>query len=555
MTTPAATAPEISADCIIVGGGFSGCYALHWLREQGYTAKLIDAGADFGGTWHFNKYPGARVDSEVPLYQLTPRKAWQGFTFTNKFPDQREMQAYFTRVGNVLDLRRDAVFQHYIVDCTYDDAASLWRLKSDKGLQATGRYVFFATGTTNKVYVPDFPGLDNYKGQIAHTRYWPDDVFLGEKKKIALIGQGSTGTQLLQEIAKLDAEVTVFVRTPAVAYPLRQKSMSMADYEKVMYDFHTNIPQAKQNLTAALSLNIPTTNYHTDTPEQRRAVWEQAFKNGSFGLLGSTYRETMMDDEASAGFYQFWREKACERIKDPAKRKILAPEEQPIHFMAKRPVFESDYFEMMDRDNVKIVDLKQCRLKEFTENGIVTAGGKEGEEKEMLREFDLVILATGYDSVTGSLKDMNIRDKNGILLQDKWKDGISTHMGLMVPGMPNAFMIYGPQAPGPLSNSPTFSELQVEMCTELMSKAEADGRERIEPTEEAAARWKEKLYQGFNVMNVSRGNSWWVGSNIPGKKREPLIWFGGVPAYREGCETSMKSWDDFEPEKAQETAT
>lgn len=546
--TPPADPAEVLADCIIVGAGFSGCYSLHMLREQGYSAKIIDAGSDFGGVWHSHTYPGALVDSPPPLYQLSIPKVWQGYNFQRKFPDQRDMQAYFRHVAEVLDLRRDTIFKHSIIDARYDSDACLWHLKSDRGLHATGRYLFFASGTTNKAYIPNFPGLKRFKGELVHTHDWPKDLYMGSKKKIALIGQGSTGTQVAQEIAKLDADVTVVVRTPNIGYPLRQQDVKVGESERLKELYHGYFPEAKSMGWATISSNLIVTSFANDTPEQRRDVWEHAWNLGGFDLLVGNYAELPVDKTVNTEFYEFWKEKTGPRIKDPEKRKMLVPDEQPVWFMARRPVMEDDYYEMMDRDNVKLVDLKQSPIKKFTEQGIVTED--VSGRAQTLHEFDLIILATGYDSVTGSLNDMNIRDKNGILLQDKWKDGISTHMGMMVPGMPNAFMLYGPQAPGPLTNGPTFIELQVDILCGLLTKARSEGRGVLEVTDKAAATWKRKLYAGYRMTLASEADSWWVGSNIPGKKREPLTWFAGVETWRLECEASLKSWDDFTPERA-----
>ncbi|OAQ96485.1 hypothetical protein LLEC1_06094 [Akanthomyces lecanii] len=437
---PAGDFANVSADCIIVGAGFSGCYSMYMLRRQGYSAKMIDAGSDFGGVWHSHRYPGALTDSPPPLYQLSIPEVWQGFNFRSKFPDQREMQAYFQHVAEVLDLRRDAIFRHSITDTRYDNDTGLWHLRSDKGLRATGRYVFLATGTTNKAYIPRFPGLENFKGQLVHTHDWPEDLPLGEKRKIALIGQGSTGTQVAQEIAKLDADVTVFVRTPNIAYPLRQCKLTFGESERWKSLYRDYFREAKTSEFPTLSINTPASSFHEDTLAQHRENWELAWSSGGFDIVVGNYPEILADKTVNAAFYEFWKEKTLPRLTDPLKREILVPHEQPVWFMARRPVMEDDYYEMMDRDNVALVDLKQSPIKEFTENGIVT---EEATSKDTrLHEFDLVILATGYDSVTGSLCDMNIRDRHGTLLQDRWRtSGVRTHMGMMVPGLPNAFLL------------------------------------------------------------------------------------------------------------------
>lgn len=543
MASPA----EVSADCLVIGAGFSGCYSMYKMRQQGYSVKMIEAGTDFGGVWHFNKYPGALVDSEMPLYQLTMPEAWGGFNFEKKFPSHTAMRGYFGHLAEALDLRKDAIFGHCVVEAAYHKASGRWHVTSDKGLRATARYVFFATGTTNKPYAPPFRGIDAFRGRVVHSRAWPDDLRLGNKKRIALIGQGSTGTQIAQEIAKLDAKVTVFVRTPSIGYPLCQGDVALHESEARKGEYEAFFEEAKREGWNSFTIKEPLGSFYEHTPEQRRETWETLWRMGSFNVIVGNYPELFVDEDANAAFYEFWKEKTRARISDPAKQEILAPTKQPIWFMAKRPVFETDYFEMMDRDNVKLVDLKKSEIKEFVSNGIVTT---DENKTDTLHEFDLVILATGYDSVTGSLNEMNIRDKNGVLLQDKWRDGLWTHMGLMVPGMPNAFIPYGPQSPGSFSTGPTFIEMQIDLVSGLMEKARAEGRESIEVTDAAAASWREKIYAAYEVMLARHGDSWWVGANIPGKRREPLLWFGDLPSYRDAVEEAMKSWDDFVPSKA-----
>lgn len=341
------------------------------------------------------------------------------------------------------------------------------------------------------------------------------------------------------------------MRTPNIGYSLR---LTIGETERWKSLYHGYFPAARSSGWATLSVNTPARSFRDDTPAQRRENWELAWASGGFDVLVGNYPEIVADKTANAAFYEFRREKTLPRVKDPEKRDILVPREQLVWFMARRPVMENDYYEMMDRDNVTLVDLKRSPIREFTQKGIITeettaAGGRT--ETRLLHEFNLVILATGYDSVTGSLYDMNIRDRHRALLQDKWRrnaGGVRTHMGMMAPGLPNAFFLYGPQAPGPLTNGPTFIELQVELLCGLLARADTNGRRRVlEVTEVAAEGWRRKLRAGHEALLASEADSWWVGANVPGKQREPLMWFGGVPAWRETCGASLRSWDDFVP--------
>lgn len=531
-------------DCIIIGAGLAGCQALHAIRQRGYSAKIIEAADDFGGVWHFNRYPGVAVDTEAPVYQLSDPKSWEGFNFSRRYPTGAELRAYFSHIAETLDLRKDTIFNQRVVEAAYDEESELWTFKTDKGWRETSRIAIFATGVSSVAYKPSFPGLSSFHGQIIHPSAWPEDLQLDKNMKIGIIGQGSTGVQILQEIAKLDAKVTVFVRTPAVAFPLRPRDISLEESEMTKCTIDALFQKGRDlGNPTGLPYNMTTLIYNDETEEQRLQRWEKLWARGSFAIFISNYKDFIGNSEMSSAFYNFWREKTRARITDPSKRRILVPREQPYHFYAKRPPFETDYFEMMDRDNVNIVDLKKHEIQTFIENGIITVS-KDGTGKavETLHELDLVILATGYDAITGSFLATNIRDKRGVLLQDKWKDGVLTHLGMMVPGMPNAFLLYGPQSPGPLANAPLFLEKQVDFICQLLDKAKAAGRGPLEVTVEAANTWRQNVQAISDKLFMGNSVSWFFGSNIPEKTNEPLVWFGGVDSWWNACMGMLDNW-------------
>ncbi|KAK3191492.1 hypothetical protein K4F52_002307 [Lecanicillium sp. MT-2017a] len=538
--TNGATEPVV-ADFIIVGAGFGGCYALHELRLQGYSAKIIEAGGDFGGVWHFNRYPGARVDSETPAYQLSLAAASDGFDFTQRFPSDKELRSYFSHIAKSLDLRKDAIFNHRIIEAKYDDQSKTWNFKSDKGLEAKSRYAIFAAGTTNKAYIPDYPNLKSFKGPVIHPCAWPEDINL-KGKKVGIIGQGSSGVQILQELASTtDCDLTVFVRTPPTCFPMVQRDISVQESESVKGLYESLFHHAKYRSKTGYPHNGNSQSFSEETPEQRERAWERLWARGGFSFLASNYIDTTIDKTANAAAYQFWAKKIRERITDPVKRDIFAPLEQKQWISTKRPILESQYYEMIDKPSVKVVDLKKSAIKEFTADGIIT----ECDGENTMHNLDVVIVATGYDSVTGSLFDMNIRDKNGSTLQEKWKDGISTHLGMMVSGMPNAYFLYGPQAPTSLANGPPFIELQVEFVSKMVEMAKKKDIDAVEVSEEAAQTWRAKTLAIFEMLLHRETDSWWVGTNVPGKKREPLIWFGGLPSWWDACMDTVKNWDSY----------
>lgn len=528
---------DIVADIIIVGGGFGGCYALHQLRNLGYKVKLIETGSDFGGVWHFNKYPGARVDSETPLYQLSLPQVWRSFTFRERFPGHAELRQYFDHITEALDLRKDAIFNTRVVDAKFDPEKNNWTIRAENGLVTSSQYVIFATGTTNKPYIPDFPGKESFSGIIFHPVAWPDKLDL-RGKKVGLVGQGASGLQILQEIAKEDCNVVVFVRNPPTALPMVQRTLPQTESEELKNSYEALFYHAKYRHKSGYSYNNSGESFYGTTPKERRRRYEELWSRGTYAIVASNYPEQNYDKEANAEVYQFWAEKTRARMQDPYKRDIMAPLEQFQWIGAKRPNLEMDYYEMIDRPNVKLVNLKKTAIQKLVPEGIVTTD-------DQVHELDVIIAATGYDSVTGSLYEMNVKGKTGITLQERWKNGIYTHLGMMVPGFPNAFMLYGPQAPSGLANGPPFLELQVEWLVEFLQKLEAEKVNTVEVTGEAATAYREQNLAVYRHSLMSEVPSWWNGSNIPGKTKEPLFWVGGLQTWRQQTIKALKDWSQF----------
>ncbi|KAF9876580.1 hypothetical protein CkaCkLH20_05988 [Colletotrichum karsti] len=531
---------DMKADVIIVGAGFSGCYALHRMRQLGLEAKIIEAGSDFGGVWHFNRYPGARVDSETPTYQFSLREVWAGFNFRERFPGQDELREYFSHVDKTWNLRKDATFNTRVEEARYDNEHRIWRMKTDSGLTTESRFVIFATGTTNKSYTPEISGLERFKGKVIHPCAWPEGLDV-KGKKVGIIGQGASGLQIFQQLAKEDCALTVFVRTPCTAIPMKQRELSFEESETLKNFYDGLFEKAKFESTAAYPYNKNPKSFFDATEEERHQLFEQLWTRGGFGFLVSNYHDVMLDPKANAIMYDFWVSKVRSRMTDTVKKDIVAPLKQYQWIGTKRPNLETDYYEMLDRPNVKLVDLKATPIKELTPSGITTFG-----ESDELHDLDVIIFATGYDSVTGSLHDMNIHDRKGIKLQDKWKDGIRTYLGMMIEDMPNAFLLYGPQAPTSVANGPPFIEMEVDWIAQLVQKARRDGVSSIEPTEEAVSNWRQSVMAAFEPTLYRYSTGWWTGMNIPGKNREPLIFFGGLEAWWERCNEALTDWSHFE---------
>ena len=535
------TTSHISADVIIIGGGFGGCYALHQLREAGYSVKLIEAGSDFGGVWHFNRYPGARVDSEVPLYQLSLPQAWRSFQFSERFPGHVELRQYFTHIADALDLRKDAIFNSRVTSARFDNDSNTWSISTENSITASARYVVFATGTTNMPYIPAFPGLDTYSGQVIHPAAWPEDLDV-KGKKIGIIGQGASGLQIFQELAKEDTDITIFVRNPPTAMPMAQRALSRREAEEQKNLYEALFNYAKDVSPSGYAYSACHKSFYDAPPEERQRQHEELWARGTYAALTSNYPEVSFDKKANAELYEFWAKSVRSRISDPVKREIMAPAEQFQWIGAKRPNLETDYYEMIDKPHVKLVSLKSNSIRRFTQDGIVTGSDDGGETAH---DLDIVIVATGYDSVTGSLYAMNVTGTDNVLLQDKWKDGIKNYLGMLAPGFPNALMLYGPQAPSGLVNGPPFLELQVDWVIEFLKGVAIEGATRFEVKEDPAREYAQQNKDAYNHSLMKETASWWNGSNIPGKVQEPLFWVKGLQAWRQETERALSDWSRF----------
>ncbi|KAL4403224.1 cyclopentanone 1,2-monooxygenase [Colletotrichum abscissum] len=490
-------ANKLEADVIIVGAGFSGCYALFKVQEAGFSTKILERGDDFGGVWHFNRYPGARVDSDTPAYQFSLPRVWADFHFTERFPGCEEIRRYFRHVDATLGLRQDTIFDAQVDEAKYDTEAGRWQFRTTKGLRATSKYAIFACGSMNKPYTPLFPNQDLFDGLIIHPSAWPDNLSL-TGKKIGIVGQGASGLQIVQELAPLDCELTVFVRNPCIAVPMHQRQLSYRESEEMKHYYDAIFAKAKFGSSSALPYNQNSGSLLRATETERNDLFERLWNRGGLGLTQSNYRDIVLDEKANACLYDFWVRKTRSRMTDPDKMDIVAP------------------------------------LQQFECSDVATH-----------HDLDVVIMATGYDGVTGSLLDMNIHGKNGVRLKDAWRSGISTYLGMMIPNMPNAFVLYGPQGPTTQTNAPPFIELQVDWVMRLLERMRRDKLHSIEPAEESCRSWKRLVTNAFESTLFRDSTAWWTGANVPHKRVEPLVYLGGVQAWRQSCDRSLHDWGNF----------
>ena len=429
-------AENLETDILIVGAGFGGVYLLHKLRDElGFDCKIYEAGKDLGGIWHWNCYPGARVDTGIPIYEYSIEKVWRDWTWEEKYPGYPELRRYFDHVDKTLDVKKDVSFDTRVVAAQFDQDTSKWIVKTEDGRTARSKYLILATGFAAKRHFPDWKGLDTFEGVMHHSSFWPEEGVDVKGKKVAVVGTGSTGVQIAQEWAKDAAELTVFQRTPNLALPMRQKKVTKEEQEANKRHY-ADLFKIRMTTFAGFQYDFVKTLTLADSPEDREAFFEKLWQNGGFEFWLATYDDMLFDMKANREAYNFWAKKTRARIHDPVKRDILAPEEPPHAFGTKRPSLEQDYYDQFNNPNMHVVDIKQNPIVEVKPNGIVTSDGK-------LHEVDAIALATGFDSVTGGMKNMGLKGTDGVDLADKWKAGTWSYLGMTCNGYPNMFFLYG----------------------------------------------------------------------------------------------------------------
>lgn len=384
----------VSKDIIIIGAGFSGISALYRARKLGLDAIILESGTDFGGVWYHNRYPGARVDSEWPYYQLNIPEAYNTFTFSERFPGHVELRKYMAHLDKVLNIRKDTKFNAHVNDCSWNETAGRWTVKTEQGDVVTGKYLLLCTGLLHRRHYPEFPGLDNYKGQIHHSGFWPEELST-KGKKVALIGAGATAVQITQEVAKEADQLTILMRRPSYCLPMMQRKLSELEQRGFYVYFDTLLREGRKSV-AGFPSPRPTKSIREFSEEEREKYLEDYWSRGGFQYLFAS-PDTVVNEEANELMYRFWQKKVAARMRPGKKRDLMAPtwENKPYHFGTKRTPLEQDYYECVDQDNVDVVNMNEKKLSKFTEKGMAFEDGSE-------LDFDILILATGFDSFSGS---------------------------------------------------------------------------------------------------------------------------------------------------------
>ena len=516
-------------DVLVVGMGFAGMYVLYRARQRGLTARAFEAAGDVGGTWYWNRYPGCRVDVDSVQYsynfsnELTKEWRW-----TERFATQPELLRYCNHVADRFDLRRDVKFDTRVTSAVFDDETNLWTLETDKGDVVSAPYCIMATGSLSTPYKPPYPGIENFRGDWYHTGTWPHEEIGFAGKRVGIIGTGSTGIQAIPVIAREAKRLTVFQRTPQYTTPARNRPMTPGEQEAFNARRAEWRDEAMRTFNAITDYPLPTRHHHEDTPEERRAYLEERWEEGGMPqAMLATYKNVIDDGEANKVVADFVRRKIREIVKDPKVAELLCPpEDLPIG--SKRPPIDTDYYETYNRDNVTLVDIESAPIESITANGIKTGDAEY--------ELDTIVFATGFDAMTGSLLAIDIGARAGASLKDAWSDGPDAYLGLMVAGLPNLFMINGPGSPSVKANMIMAIEHHTDWIMDLLDHLRECGFDRVEADERAQTSWVEHAREVAEATLMPVVDSWYVGTNVPGKKRVYMPYFGGFDRYVEICE-------------------
>ncbi|KAJ5622444.1 hypothetical protein N7528_005676 [Penicillium herquei] len=517
---------DLDVDVAIVGAGFSGIWTLHYLRDElNLNVKIIDSASDIGGTWHWNAYPGARVDCPVPTYAFDSEEIWKDWDWSEMYPSQAELGAYFAHVDRVWSIRKDCIFNTEVNGATFD--GERWSLKTNKDITIKAKYFVPAVGFAGEQYIPPWKGKETFQGDIHYPWFWPREGVDVKGKRVAIIGTGPTGVQIFQEWAKEAAETLVFQRTPNMAIPMRPKELDK-QAQNVIKEETPELFAACKTTPGGLPWGKHDKRFDDYSAEEIEEILSNLYYTGGFRYWSGGYADLLVSPAANRAAYDFWVKKTRERIKDPVKRDLLAPLEPPHPFGVKRPSLEQDYYELMDKPNVHLINAKAHPIVALTPNGIMTDDGT-------VYEVDAIALATGYNASTGSLNRMGIKDANGVDISERWKNGVSSFLGMMVPGFPNMFMPYGAHAPTPFSNGPRLIGFQASYIRDIVQKMEANQIRSLEPNPKAAEAWTGLIHTIANMTLVSQADSWYMGANVPGKPREFMYFLGGIPMYCNSC--------------------
>lgn len=511
-------------DVVVVGAGFAGLYALHKLRSNGLRVRVFEAGPDVGGTWYFNRYPGARCDVESVDYCYSFSDALQReWDWSEKYATQPEILAYINWVADRLDLRRDITLNARVNSAVLDEAQLRWTVTTETGERVTARFCVMATGPLSAAMTPPFPGLDTFAGQVYHTAAWPHEPVDFTGKRVAVIGTGSSGIQSIPIIAEAASQLYVFQRTPNYSVPAGNRPLSDSDRAEVKAHYAERRRISWRSGGGSPHVAHPKLTMEA-TPEERREAFEKRWELGGV-LFSKTFADQMIDPVANEEARKFYEEKVRAVIDDPVLADLLIPNDHPIG--TKRICTDSNYFQTFNRPNVKLISVRKTPIMSIDATGINTTDGHY--------DLDAIVLATGFDAMTGALAKIDIVGRDGRRLSDDWSGGPRTYLGLGVDGFPNLFLVSGPGAPAVLANMVLHAEANVNWIADCIAYLDAHDYTAVEATTDAVDDWGAECARRADATLFTKADSWYLGANVPGKPRVFMLFVGGFGVYLDIC--------------------
>lgn len=520
-------------DVLVIGAGFSGLYALHRLRSLGFSVRVLEQADGVGGTWYWNRYPGARCDSEsyYYCYSFDPELE-QEWRWSERYPGQEEIRGYLEHVADRYDLRRDIELGVRVTTAAWDSgersdggsSGAGWTVTTADGSSRRCRWLVTAVGCLSAANVPDLPGLADFAGEWHHTGRWPHEGVDVTGRRVGVVGTGSTGIQAIPVLAEQAGHLSVFQRTANYSIPARNAPVSDEEVAATKADYAAirRVQQASTNGHPFVLSDVDVLDLPAD---RRRALYEAAWERGGLRFR-SAVKDLLTDPDVNADASDFIRDKIRETVHDPATAELLTPRDHP--FATKRPPIDTHYFETYNRSNVSLVDVKADPIERVTERGLRLASGAE-------HELDVLVFATGFDALTGPLLSFDVRGRDGVSLREAWRDGPRTHLGLGVAGFPDLFTVTGPGSPSVLTNMPTAIEQHVDWIADLLVRLRSTG-ETAEATPEAERTWAAEVARAADATLLPQAaSSWYLGANVPGKARVFLPYAGGYARYRATC--------------------
>lgn len=511
---------EQHLDAIVIGAGYGGIYMLHKLRnEMGLKTRALEKGGGVGGTWYFNRYPGAKSDTESFVYRYSfDKELLQEWSWTSRYLDQADIEKYLNHVVDRYDLRRDIELNTEVTSAVFDESTKCWKVHTKAGDSYSCRYLVTALGLLAKSNIPDILGRDDFAGRLVHTNAWPKDLDITDKR-VGVIGTGSTGTQFIVAAANTVRNLTVFQRSAQYCVPSGNRPVKPEEVEQTKQNYNAIWDQVRNSVVAFGFTESRISAMSVSEDERNRIFQENWDKGNGFRFMFGTFCDIATDPAANAAAATFIKSKIAEIVKDPETARKLTPE----GLYAKRPLCNEGYYETFNRENVTLVSIKENPIEAITPAGVRTSDGVE-------HELDVIVFATGFDAVDGNYRAMDLRGRGGRHIDEHWAEGPTSYLGVSTHGFPNMFMILGPN--GPFTNLPPSIEAQVEWIAQTIAHAEQSGFTTVEPTREAEESWTVTCQDIANMTLFPKVESWIFGANVPGKKNSVMFYMAGIGAYR-----------------------